>query len=262
MKFSDILNLFPSKEDSRDLIAKYFNCDEEKLPVKVDLMPDVEEIENQYDTNSCTANAAATALEIMYKRAGIKIDFSRMYIYWHIRQLGKIRGDVGGYPRDIGKALAKYGACEEKDWEFNESNLHKQPSEELVKKALQHKIDEYSKISAWTNEGLVKEIKTYLANGIPVLVTMKNCVEFKNSLFGNSWREHIWFPYIRNGAHQVLFIGYDDTAQRFLGANSWGPKWGDGGFFGAPYSMVGSNQQEFFEFWVFTKTKVKNVKTY
>jgi hypothetical protein len=50
------------------LLAESIKGDEEKLPVKVDLMPDVEEIENQYDTNSCTANAAATALAMVHTK--------------------------------------------------------------------------------------------------------------------------------------------------------------------------------------------------
>jgi C1A family cysteine protease len=37
------------------------------------------------------------------------------------------------------------------------------------------------------------------------------------------------------GGHAVLAVGYDDTATRFLVRNSWGPGWGQGGYFTMPY---------------------------
>ena len=252
-------DVIPSIDDNRDLIAGSYGT---TIPSMVDLIPDVEEVEDQLRTNSCTANAAAIALEIAYKRAGIKIDFSRMYIYWFIRKLGEINGDRGGYPRDIGKALSKYGICEEHEWEFINENLTAEPPALLIEKAAEHKVCEYSRVRAWTKSGLAENIKEHLANGIPVLATMKDSNEFRSLLHGKTWREHEWFPYVRKGAHQVVFIGYDDSVQRFLAANSWGPSWGDGGFFGVPYHMVTSSDPEFFEFWILNKIKVNYVPTY
>jgi C1A family cysteine protease len=37
------------------------------------------------------------------------------------------------------------------------------------------------------------------------------------------------------GGQAVLAVGYDDSSQRFIVRNSWGPGWGMGGYFTVPY---------------------------
>ena len=40
------------------------------------------------------------------------------------------------------------------------------------------------------------------------------------------------------GGHAVLTVGYDDTPQRFIVRNSWGPGWGMKGYFTMPYAYL------------------------
>jgi C1A family cysteine protease len=40
------------------------------------------------------------------------------------------------------------------------------------------------------------------------------------------------------GGHAVLAVGYDDAAARFTVRNSWGPHWGNGGYFTLPYAYL------------------------
>ena len=40
------------------------------------------------------------------------------------------------------------------------------------------------------------------------------------------------------GGHAVLIVGYNDATHRFRVRNSWGPDWGDGGYFTMPYAYV------------------------
>ena len=40
------------------------------------------------------------------------------------------------------------------------------------------------------------------------------------------------------GGHAVLAVGYDDRTQRFLVMNSWGTRWGQGGYFTMPYAYL------------------------
>jgi hypothetical protein len=54
--------------------------------------------------------------------------------------------------------------------------------------------------------------------------------------------------------HAVACIGYDDDSQRFLCENSWGPKWGDGGFFGIPYEYFSA--KSVLQAFAFTKLPV------
>ena len=41
------------------------------------------------------------------------------------------------------------------------------------------------------------------------------------------------------GGHAVVGVGYDDSQQRFIVRNSWGPKWGMSGYFTIPYEYLG-----------------------
>jgi C1A family cysteine protease len=40
------------------------------------------------------------------------------------------------------------------------------------------------------------------------------------------------------GGHAVLAVGYDEASRRFIVRNSWGPKWGMGGYFTIPYGYL------------------------
>jgi C1A family cysteine protease len=49
------------------------------------------------------------------------------------------------------------------------------------------------------------------------------------------------YSYIKGkplGGHAVLLVGYDDDAQCFIVKNSWGPKWGEEGYFRIAYSEM------------------------
>jgi C1A family cysteine protease len=40
------------------------------------------------------------------------------------------------------------------------------------------------------------------------------------------------------GGHAVLVVGYDDNSNRFRVRNSWGPSWGQHGYFTMPYEYL------------------------
>lgn len=251
----DIIYFHPSPTDNRDFLATIDY--QQSLPLHVDLLPDVEEVENQYQSGSCTANAAASALEIAYKRANQSKDFSRLYNYWYSRALGNISGDSGAYPRDVCKALQKYGICLESTWEFNlEKNLNVEPNQLAQDEAKQYPIYEYAKL--YSND-VITEIKKAVASGIPVMTSIKVSKEFYS--LGPDWKQHDW-DHNKDfvGAHQVLIIGYNDANQRFLAQNSWGNRWGDGGFFGIPYNKIGLDYYDInksaYEYWILTRINV------
>ena len=40
------------------------------------------------------------------------------------------------------------------------------------------------------------------------------------------------------GGHAVCLVGYDDAHNWFIARNSWGPNWGDHGYFYMPYQVI------------------------
>jgi C1A family cysteine protease len=57
------------------------------------------------------------------------------------------------------------------------------------------------------------------------------------------------------GGHAVMAVGYDDSEGRFIVRNSWGPKWGQGGFFTMPYDYL-VNQDLAADFWTIRLVEV------
>lgn len=223
------------------------------LPTSVDMKPDVFEVENQGSFGSCTANAGCSALEMIYKRRKTPVDLSRLYLYYYTRKFSGITGDLGAYPRDIGKALKEYGVCLETTWEYTAEKLELEPSVVATTEAVQFKIASYEQLIG----DKVLQIKNAVAQGIPVLLTMV----VHNSFFSVSgeWHGQTWDTVTSPtntvaGLHEVLVIGYDDSSQRLLVENSWGPSFGDGGFFGMPYSIANSSAVG--ELWILNANDV------
>lgn len=211
----------------------------------VDLLPDVFEVEDQGTLGSCTANAGCSALELMYKRAGHPVDLSRLYLYyWERREHGLV-GDVGAMPSQITEQLKRRGTCLEATWPYDPALLDVQPPPEADAEAAGFRIlgDDFIQLAIADLDTIIERIRASLCAGIPVLQTSVVTQSFMK--LAGPWRDQR-FSMATNetnralGLHETLIIGFDDAAQMFLCQNSWGPHWGDGGFFGVPYSFMGN----------------------
>lgn len=208
----------------------------EVLASSIDFRPNTEFVDDQKQLGSCVAHAGQTAIEIMYERAGQKIDLSRMYLYYHVQRKGGTLGtDGGGYTSTLGAIINEAGVCLEPTWPYNESKLGQVPSDVAIAEArglFPVGCAEY--VACRGLEG----IKQALNRGQPVCLTMFVHPDFM--LLGKNWKEHSWVTSVNPiGLHAVCVIGYDDAAKRLLCENSYGSTWGDGGFFGIPYDYFG-----------------------
>lgn len=207
------------------------------LPQSVDLKPHVDRIIDQGALNSCTACAGCSALELMYSQLNVNVEFSRMFLYYYSRKESGKQGNVGVTPDSISQVLGKYGVCYETSWPYDGSQLDNVPTQSSVDEAINFKILGSTIITS----DVLNNIKLQLSKGSPVLMAIPVYSGFK-TLTG-VWTTHTWDintsasnPIIDR--HEVLVIGYDDVSERLLVENSWGPNWGDGGFFGFPYSFI------------------------
>jgi hypothetical protein len=86
------------------------------------------------------------------------------------------------------------------------------------------------------------ELKHLLAMGVPIIWEMKVTPDLYALAGQRDWRKHAISTDTSQatGQHYVCIVGYDDDAGRWLVENSWGAGWGDGGFFGVPYTSFQS----------------------
>jgi hypothetical protein len=233
----------------------------EKLLPALDFKPETDSVDDQGPLGSCVAQAGATALEIAYKRAGVPTNFSSMFLYYYVQKdSGSLGTDGGGYPGSLAQILNEYGCCTEADWPYDKTKLGVEPPPAVRAKA--RALVPAGSVKMYGIGAVaysVTAIKRELNRGRPVVLGM-----FAGGLMsikaGTPWRTHVCSAAGHAPAgHAVCVIGYDDEAQRFLVENSWGPAWGDGGFFGIPYSYFGAADTTVISALSFDKLPVKDV---
>lgn len=244
-----LTNLVKSPYDSRD--HKYVATVTE-IPPAVDLMPEVEEIEQQGSAGSCTAHATTTGVEVIDNRAGLKEKLSTQFNYDVTRAYENRINQSGAVLRDAIKMGAHFGFCLESEYPYLNREQNGNPPPECYVSAATRKITKYEAVDLPTlQNGLgywdgVANIKKALAEGLPVVIAMR----VFQPIFGmkGPLKDQVYRPYgtPEAGNHAVTIIGYNDEWSGFIYANSWGKEWGDGGFGLLPYQSFG----DIFEAWV------------
>jgi len=225
----------PDLPDNRDHIYGAVRKIPAKLPAQVDLRPGCPKVEDQGDLGSCTANALAGALEYLMKKDKIKFsDMSRLFIYYNERVMeNSAKTDSGAMLRDGIKTLAKQGACSEKSWPYDITKFAKKPSKACFAEALDYQILSYARLNA------LDEMRACLADGFPFVFGFSVYDGFETQQVAKSGVLDMPAPGERMlGGHAVLAVGYDDKSKRIIVRNSWGPKWGQKGYFTMPYEYV------------------------
>ena len=237
----ELVGLLPDLDDNRDFLfssgMKFLT-----FPKKVDLREYTREIENQGTTNSCVANAAVSALELMAYRDGSGMNFSRLFLYYNVRApYPKLRGrDEGAYVSEGFKQASKIGICPERTWTFSYKNVNTKPSANAYKEAFNHKVLEYRRVNV-KSQG-TDGIKAALSSGYPVIIGVflgKGFARLKGPLHLQSYtgcknQADYW------GGHAMNIVGYDDNLNggSYILENSWGSSWGDNGFGAIPYDVM------------------------
>lgn len=223
------------------------------LPEFVDLTYWCSPVEDQGSLNSCTAHAGIALMEYFEKKSsGTYIDGSPRFLYKVTRNLIQREGDSGASVRDTMKAMVAFGVCPEQYWLYDEDKYDEEPTPFCYSfaenyKTLKYFRLDYASISRYT---LLAQVKVLLASEIPCIFgfTLYNSVydEF------NVQRGHIPLPDQCDtviGGHTVVAVGYHDRkvienadGERAEGAllirNSWGTRWGQGGYGWLPYDYV------------------------
>ena len=233
--------LFLLKKDTVDPRDYIFTSamTKEELPGRVDMRAKMPPVVDQSKLGSCTANAIVSGLRqfLEIKNKAPNVVLSRLFLYWHERQLeGTLGKDEGAEIRTGMKLLKNMGVCPEKDFPYVISTYNDPPSKEAQDNAEAYKIEEYSRVEN------LDMVKAALAEGYPVVFGYSVYSSFKSEEATQTGR--IPLPQEGEqllGGHAVLAVGYDDFTEVVICRNSWGSKWGDHGYFYLPYDFWAYN---------------------
>jgi C1A family cysteine protease len=215
------------------------------LPPAVDLRPSCPPVYDQGELGSCTANAIAAALEFDAARQKIEIVTpSRLFIYYNERSIeGTIASDSGAQIRDGIKSVAQWGDCPETEWPYIVSQFSTQPPQSCYDDAAKHLALVYESVGQDLDD-----MRACLAAGFPFVFGFTVYASFESDYVARTGHVPMpqWFERSLGG-HAVMAVGYDDESATFVVRNSWGPGWGDGGYFYFPYAYMTSNLAS--DFW-------------
>lgn len=229
----------PSLPDHRDFKLGV-TIPREELPRKVDLRSEIDWTPyHQGEMNSCTAQAAANIMRFVNKKKGLPFNNpSRMFIYWVNRhQEDSADRDDGATMRSSMRTMAKYGVPDENHWGYSKTNLYVKPPKALYQEAVQNMVKIYMRVGTtqW-------EIKQCLAEGFPFIFGMMVYSSFMTQDVARTGIMPLPTPQDQSfGGHAVTCVGYDDDKRHYIILNSWGPGWGDAGYFYMPYDFMHSN---------------------
>jgi len=241
MKHVQSYGWVPDRPDHRDYLYSAI-APKVKLPLKVDLRSEDSPVENQGHLGSCTANALAGNLQFLEKVSGqIYKDVSRLFIYYNERAIeGTIGFDSGAMIRDGIKVLAKYGVCPELSWPYDISKFTRKPAAVCYKEGLKHRIVSYHRLQS------LSEMLNCLAEGFPFVFGFTVYESFESLKVAQTGIVPMPRKSERTlGGHAVMAAGYDQSKKRFIVRNSWGPQWGQMGYFTMPYAYFETLASDF-----------------
>jgi C1A family cysteine protease len=223
----------PSLPDHRDLWA-----DTRELEVKLEVDPrkDMPAVYDQGQLGSCTANAVAGAIEYDNLLDGDSYGTpSRLFIYFFERVIEGSPPDVdsGAFGRDGFKVAHKLGAPPESEWPYDIDRFAVEPSKAIEEDAARHKLDkDYRAVRR-----SVTQFKRVLSNDQTVAFGFTVFESFESAEMG--WAQMPARSERMLGGHEVLLVGYLREYPQFgLCRNSWGPGWGDGGYYLMPWRYL------------------------
>jgi C1A family cysteine protease len=177
--------------------------------------------------------------------------------------------DEGGWERNALKALTRYGVCSEAKWPYMPSNTtarrfikttnYRNPPAGANAEGLKYIDPQFSywrikDLGEGTGPNMIAHMEAALSEGFPVIFAFwgsKNNAPLQYDEGGlekqGLTKDFVYKGWMKEGddkinknvwGHCVLAIGYDSKKDggRFLILNSWGPKFGDGGYFWMPYT--------------------------
>jgi len=200
---------------------------------------------DQGPIGSCTANALCLAFKLQQPKITPPYEPSRLFLYYTTRDLSKSVGQDGAFLDDGFEALQKFGVCPESDWPYVVRQQNVKPTAKAYTSAKTHRITSWGVVA---QNNLIKNIKQVLVSNRPIVFGILVYESFESDAVQQTGIVPLPNPNKEGllGGHALCMLGYDDSKQAFLVANSWGSKWGTSqpgnpafrGFCYIPYAYI------------------------
>ena len=215
----------PDKRNRRFLSAPV------ALPSAVDWTQKLPPCYDQGDLGSCTANAIAGAIQFLQAMKPEPLVMpSRLFIYYNERVMeDTVDSDAGAELMDGIKSVNHQGVCPESEWPYDDTRLTALPWPDCYTDASKELLLQYLSI----DNTALDDLKAALVQG-PVVGGFSVYDSFESDAVAASGM--VPMPDLATesvqGGHAILVVGYN--SDRFIVRNSWGPTWGNSGYFSIP----------------------------
>ena len=235
--------------DERDDNDKPYVPAARTLAPSVDLRAGCATVYDQGKIRSCSANALASALTFLEKKAERPIVLpSRLFMYYNARALTNDQAcDSGTTIRNAIKALKQTGACDEALWPYDPAQVAHAPPQACYDHASIHAFGYYR-----LSQTDLSHAKACLAEGYPFVFGIEI---YHGPLQAVNANGHLTMPDAGDtplAGHAVMAVGYDDATQTIVALNSEGPSWGLSGYFTIPYAYM-TDVDLTFDLWTIRK---------
>jgi C1A family cysteine protease len=205
-------------------------------PAEYDLRPAMPPVYDQGQLGSCTGNAIAAAMEYERDRQGLG-DFvpARLFIYYNERALeGTASSDSGAVIRDGIKVVNSEGVCPETLWPYDTAMFAVRPPRRCYVAALTDRLVQYEAVQT------LGDLKDAISSNLAVVFGFTVYESFESQEVAQTGVMPMADPNKERvvGGHAVVAVGYSDPKGQVIVRNSWGPSWGDAGYFYMPYQYM------------------------
>ena len=231
------LNWQRDRKDPRDHEAPLLKAF--RAPPVIDLRKGVHAIYDQGELGSCTAQMMAYILQFIESRQnGTPAPIpSRLFIYWVTRWLqGTLDEDSGATIRNVFRAVAKEGYPPEHLWRYIIANFKKRPPKAAFEAGDWNTLDGSEHARVPHN---LPSIQFQLSQGNPIGFGFDVPESFMDARTARTGIVRKPRSSERDvGGHAMTLVGYDNPRRVFFGLQSWGRRWGQGGFCEFPFDFI------------------------
>lgn len=194
-------------------------------------------ITDQGACGSCVAFGSTATVEGAFRvqrgNPNLQVDLSEAQLFYCIGRSEGATCDTGWWPDQAFDGYKNNGIADEACYPYtagdqNCTNLCSDWQNRAIK------------INGWHKITNTADMKTWISTRGP----LSACFTVYNDFF--SYTSGVYVNLVQNanpGGHCVSVVGYDDGGGYWICKNSWGPNWGESGFFCIAYGQVGIDSE-------------------